>query len=90
MYTTNCKSCRQHGHSSARSPLCPDHQPTKKELLKAAFPQAYKQFMVSITLGSFLRIDGQGDRLERFQEKVIERSTFLRQIIYRAQIFVNS
>ncbi|CEG81639.1 hypothetical protein RMATCC62417_15813 [Rhizopus microsporus] len=43
------------------------------------------------TLKEWLTIDEQeeDDKLERYQRRIIEPSSFLRQVVYRAQIFVN-
>ena len=56
-----------------------------------AFPESYQRFTISLTLESFLTIDEQGEdnKLERYQRRIIEMSSFLRQVVYRAQIFVN-
>lgn len=56
-----------------------------------AFPDSYQRFTVSLTLGSFLKINEQGepDKLVRYQRRISEQSTFLRQVVYKARIFVN-
>jgi hypothetical protein len=87
-----CKSCGLQGHSTAASHICPNHQFTLKERLSMAFPESYQRFTISLTLKSFLKINKQeepADKLEQFQRRVIELSTFLRQVVYRAQIFVS-
>lgn len=56
-----------------------------------AFSNSYQRFTVSLTLGSFLKINEQEepDKLMRYQKRISEPSTFLRQVVYKAWIFVN-
>ncbi|GAA5809320.1 hypothetical protein MFLAVUS_002727 [Mucor flavus] len=86
-----CKSCGQQGHSSAVSRMCPNHQFTLKERLTMAFPESYERFTISLPLQSFLKFDEEeeGERLEQYQQRITELSSFLRQVIYRAQILIN-
>lgn len=86
-----CKSCGQPGHTTAASRMCPNHQFSLKERLEMAFPESYQRFTISLTLGSFLRFDEEEDpnKLLRYQERISELSIFLRQVVYKAQIFIN-
>jgi hypothetical protein len=56
-----------------------------------AFPESYERFTISLPLKSFLTVDeeDEGERLEQYQQRIIELSSFLRQVIYKAQILIN-
>lgn len=85
-----CTSCGLSGHSRATSLLCPNHQATLKERLKTMFPISYNRYTVSLTLKTFLRgSENDPNKLERFQETIKRMSSFLRNVVYRAQLFIN-
>jgi hypothetical protein len=85
-----CKSCGQPGHTTSASSLCPNHEHTIKERLKMAFPTSYQLYTVSLTLKSFIRRDeGNPNKLLEYQERIIAQSSFLREVVYRAQLLVN-
>lgn len=85
-----CKSCGQPGHTTAASHSCPNHEYSIKERLQMAFPTSYKLYTVSLTLKSFVRHDeGNPNKLLGYQEIIIELSSFLREVVYKAQLLVN-
>ncbi|KAI8061405.1 hypothetical protein BDF21DRAFT_455741 [Thamnidium elegans] len=55
-----------------------------------AFPTSYQLYTVSITLKSFIRQDeGNPNKLLEYQERIITQSSFLREVVYKAQLLVN-
>ncbi|KAI8097816.1 uncharacterized protein B0P05DRAFT_567806 [Gilbertella persicaria] len=78
------------GHTRATSRDCPNHEFSIKELLERAFPNYHQRYTTSLTLKLFLRHKQEDpNRLERYQNIIVRQSTFLRAVIYQAQIFVN-
>jgi len=55
-----------------------------------AFPISYQRYTTSLTLESFISPDEEEpNKLERYQERIIRQSSFLREVIYKAQILIN-
>ncbi|KAI8085967.1 uncharacterized protein B0P05DRAFT_570147 [Gilbertella persicaria] len=76
--------------SRANTVYCPNHEFSIKELLERAFPNSHQRYTPSLTLKLFLRHKQEDpNRLERYQNIIVRQSTFLRAVIYQAQIFVN-
>ncbi|KAI8079100.1 uncharacterized protein B0P05DRAFT_637594 [Gilbertella persicaria] len=87
---TVCTFCGQSGNTRATSRDCTNHEFSIKELLERAFPNYHQRYTTSLTLKSFLRHKQEDpNRLERYQNIIVRQSTFLRAVIYRAQMFVN-
>jgi hypothetical protein len=58
-----------------------------------AFP-SYNRYTVSLALKSFLRYENQNqqsndEKLEQYQDRIITLSSFLREVLYMAQVFEN-
>ena len=82
---TICSSCKQGGHSSARSSDCPDHDFNINELLLRDL-QNYTKYTVSLTMESFKH---NNDSLDLCRNKIILLSSFLRQVVFKAQTYIN-
>lgn len=55
-----------------------------------AFPNSYQLYTVSLTLKSFIKLDEEDpNKLERYQERIIVQSSFLREVVYKAQLLIN-
>lgn len=83
-----CKSCNNTGHSSARSKDCPNHDFTLNELIQRKFGNNYQRYTVSIPLKSFMKHTIEGE-FEQPLSKIKSLSIFLRNVVFKAQIFVN-
>lgn len=79
-----CTSCKSPGHGSSRSSECPNHTPTKDEILKAAYGTDYEVYARKVYLTSILR-----QQYHPFIERVTALSDFIRNVVFRAQLFVN-
>lgn len=80
-----CASCEEVGHRSSASPLCPNHNPTKKEVFQTNLGSNYKAFTRKLPLTAIVKEEYQ----ELLRQKVITTSRDLRHIIFRAMCFVN-
>lgn len=85
-----CKSCGQSGHNSARFYDCPNHEFTLVKLLKRHFPNSRQWYTKSLPLNYFIiSNDGNSNKLTQYQDRIVVLFSFLRQVIYKAQILVN-
>ena len=80
-----CSSCGQTGHSSSRSSLCPNHNQTIKEKTKLVLGTKVEHFTRRVPFNSVVRPEHQ----DLLRQKVCELSMFIREIVFRAQVFVN-
>ncbi|KAG2200602.1 hypothetical protein INT47_007346 [Mucor saturninus] len=88
--TLICKSCDTSGHSSARSKLCPNHNYTLQKLIEKDIGAKYQRYTISLPLKGFLNeTDDDDDRLQKAVNKIQDLSSFLRLVLFKAQIFVN-
>lgn len=83
-----CTSCNNTGHSSSRSKECPNHNFTLQELLERNFGSRYQRYTVSLPLKSFVRTADE-DAYNEVLEKIKNLSTFLREVVFKAQFFIN-
>ncbi|ORE14247.1 hypothetical protein BCV71DRAFT_276345, partial [Rhizopus microsporus] len=81
-----CKSCSQTGHKSARSKECSNYKATLDEALKNELGDNYERFTRKVYLKAVIRPEYK----ESFTEKIIKLSVFIRNILFRAQLFVNA
>ncbi|KAI7899840.1 uncharacterized protein BX663DRAFT_175972 [Cokeromyces recurvatus] len=61
-----CKSCKNMGHSSARTKECPNHNFTLKELLNRNLGFNYQRYTVSLPLKSFVSAANQNVYVQNF------------------------
>ncbi|CAO3670008.1 unnamed protein product [Rhizopus stolonifer] len=80
-----CKSCGAPGHTSKRSPVCPNHDLPLLQLLNRDF-DAYQRYALSIPLDSFIT---NNNNIQSAREKIILQSAFLREVVCKAQLFIN-
>lgn len=80
-----CNSCGRTGHSSSRSPICPNHRQTIAERAKLVLGTNTESFIRRVPLNSVVR----GQYHELLHRKICELSSFIREIVVRAQIFGN-
>lgn len=83
-----CKSCNNIGHPSARSKECPNHNYTLTELIERNLGAKYQRYTVSLPLKSFASTVDE-DVYNRALEKIKSLSTFLRKVVFKAQLFIN-
>ncbi|CEP07860.1 hypothetical protein [Parasitella parasitica] len=84
-----CKSCGQTGHSSARSHDCPNHGFTLAERLCRDLSKSHQRYTVSLPHESFLISEDDQNRLMQYQQTITRLSSFMREVIYKAQVFIN-
>ncbi|KAG1639716.1 hypothetical protein G6F44_007556 [Rhizopus delemar] len=82
-----CKSCGESGHSSARSKQCKNHNYTIQEVIEKKIGLNYQRYTISVPLRSFLPIPD--DAFNNTLRKIKSLSMFLRNVMYRAQLFIN-
>lgn len=80
-----CTKCKQPGHSSANSPLCPDHIPRKTAVFKENLGDNYQAFTRRIPLDNCV-FDEYRDT---FKERIIEACSDVRYLVFKAKTFVN-
>ena len=80
-----CKSCGQTGHRSARSKEC-SYKATLDEAMKNELGGNYERFARKVYLDAVIRSEYK----ESFTEKIIKLSAFIRNVLFRAQLFVNA
>ncbi|KAL0079056.1 hypothetical protein J3Q64DRAFT_1839190 [Phycomyces blakesleeanus] len=72
-----CNSCGAQGHSTKRSPICPNHDMTLLQLLNRDLGP-HQRYTLSITLDSFI---SNNDHIQRARGRIIVQSSFLRELI---------
>ncbi|ORE06611.1 hypothetical protein BCV72DRAFT_328462 [Rhizopus microsporus var. microsporus] len=81
-----CKSCGQMGHKSARSKECSNYKATLDEALKNELGDNYERFTRKVYLETVIRPEYK----KSFTEKIVKLSAFIRNVLFRAQLFVNA
>ncbi|CEJ03335.1 hypothetical protein RMCBS344292_17321 [Rhizopus microsporus] len=81
-----CSSCQEEGHKSARSRVCRNYNLKLKELLQIKLGSNYQKYTVSIPFASFCR---ETLKKSNFLKKIKAISGFIREVILKAQLFVN-
>ncbi|CEP20186.1 hypothetical protein [Parasitella parasitica] len=84
-----CKSCAQTGHNSARSHDYPNHEFTLAERLCRDLSKSYQRYTVYLPFESFPISEDDQNRLMQYQQTITRLSSFLREVIYKAQVFIN-
>ncbi|OAD68502.1 hypothetical protein PHYBLDRAFT_173492 [Phycomyces blakesleeanus NRRL 1555(-)] len=72
-----CNSCGAQGHSTKRSPICPNHDMTLLQLLNRDLGP-HQRYTLSITLDSFI---SNNDHIQRARGRIIVQSSFLREVL---------
>lgn len=85
---TVCSSCKNSGHTSARSKDCPNHDPTLNELIQTKLGNNHQRYTVSLPLKSFFKKENESS-FENSLLKIKALSSFLRDVTFKAQVFVN-
>lgn len=80
-----CVSCGEADHASSRSPACPNHRPTIKEKTRELLGENPQTYTRVLPFDSIVREPYR----EEFRDGVIRISSFLRNVVCRAQVFVN-
>lgn len=83
-----CKSCKNYGHSSASSKLCPNHKMSLQERIETHFGTEYTRYTISIPLRSFY-LPQNMHGFDQAVEKVKSLSMFSRKVMSSAQLFIN-
>ena len=81
-----CKSCGQTGHKSARSKECSNYKAILDEALKNEIRGNYERFTRKVYLEAVIRPECK----ELFTEKIIKLSAFIRNVLFRTQLFVSA
>ncbi|KAI7892609.1 uncharacterized protein EV154DRAFT_400804, partial [Mucor mucedo] len=84
----SCKSCGESGHSSARSKQCSHHNFTIQETIENKIGLNHQRYTMSIPLRSFSPTSDD-DTFDNTLNNIKSLSMFLRNMIYKAQLFVN-
>lgn len=80
-----CKSCKQSGHSTSRSSSCRNHRATKQETFKENLGVEYRAFTRKIPFDNIV----EEEHARFLKPAILSASNDLRNMIFRAQIFVN-
>ncbi|GAA5794871.1 hypothetical protein HPULCUR_000219 [Helicostylum pulchrum] len=83
--TSVCTSCKKTGHKSSRSSACKNHNINKKEILSMNLGKKYQPFTFKIPLDKCVK----QEFLPRLKAFAISSSRDVREIVFRAQLFVN-
>jgi hypothetical protein len=83
--TITCSSCGRSDHKSARSPKCVNHTPLKAAVLKKKLGAEYTYFTKKIPLENWISTKYKST----FQRNVVLACSQVREVVYRAQLFVN-
>lgn len=82
-----CTSCRLPGHRSCRSNACPNHKPSKKEALQERLGCTNpEKFTRKLPFHLAVRTEFQ----EMVHERPVALCGFVREVVFRAQLVVNS
>src|ERR1700731_547108 len=81
----NLISCGEPGNNSARSKICENHKLTIDEKERLVLGDKREHFVRRIPISSIVRQQYQ----TQLQQKITELSAHIREIVTRAQVFVN-
>lgn len=84
--SAECKSCHQVGHSTANSPLCPNHIKPKKEYVQDILGPHTTMFTRKIPFDKCVRDDIDKNS---FQKKIRDTCEDVRSLVFRMKLFVN-
>jgi hypothetical protein len=80
-----CSSCGEVGHKKSTSTKCRNHKLSVDETLRETFGSKYERFTRKLYLDSVIRPEYKNI----FVSRIIALSELVRNVIYRAQLFVN-
>ncbi|KAI9476218.1 MAG: hypothetical protein EXX96DRAFT_540759 [Benjaminiella poitrasii] len=80
-----CTSCGEQGHRTSRNPECRNHNFTLTQLLNRDLGE-YERYTLSVTLDPSIT---NNNHTQTAQNKIILLPTFLREVVYKAQLFIN-
>ncbi|ORE01598.1 hypothetical protein BCV72DRAFT_320863, partial [Rhizopus microsporus var. microsporus] len=82
---SSCTKCKQAGHTSASSPLCPQHILRKTEVLKLHLGEHYQAYIRNVSFDNCI--------LDQYKTKlkinVIETCSSVRYLIFKAKLFIS-
>jgi hypothetical protein len=79
-----CTRCNEKGHKSSKSPLCRNKKKNKTQQIKDLLGN-HESVTRKIKLETIVR----EQHAERLTQNIVEMSAFIRNVMVRAQIFVN-
>ena len=83
--SVRCTNCKGIGHKSSRSPDCPRHIPSKLEVMNQNLGTGFQSFTRKLPFDACVK--------ERYRSvlknRILSASEDVRQLLFRAQIFVN-
>lgn len=82
---TVCASCGQSGHANARAAACPDHRPNIKKKIRVVLGSQTEEFTRVVGYDSVVR----NQYHDVLHDKIVELCAVIREIVIRAQVFVN-
>ncbi|KAI9018615.1 hypothetical protein CLU79DRAFT_795567 [Phycomyces nitens] len=80
-----CSKCKQRGHRSARSPLCPQGILSKEQVIRANLGDKYKAYTRKLGFDNCV-LDTYHTKLK---SSVIKACSTVRHLVFRAKLFVN-
>lgn len=80
-----CTSCKSVGHKSSRHPDCPNHISSKLEVMNRKLGTGFESFTRKLPFDTCVK-ENYRDMLKN---RIISASDDVRQILFRAQLFVN-
>ncbi|ORE05201.1 hypothetical protein BCV72DRAFT_293584 [Rhizopus microsporus var. microsporus] len=80
-----CSSCKQTGHKSASSPVCPNHMLSKNEAFSRNLGQQFKTFTRKLPFDQCAHSSYQS----ALKSRIISACEDTRQVVFRAQLFIN-
>ncbi|EPB83721.1 hypothetical protein HMPREF1544_09515 [Mucor circinelloides 1006PhL] len=81
----NCSSCQEEGHSSARSSQCKNYNPKLSERLQIRLG-SHQRYTLSVP---FETLCNDNPNKANALKKVKDISSFVREVLFKAQLFVN-
>lgn len=80
-----CKSCGNFGHATAASKACKNHIKNQDGILQEKLGNNFQRYTRKIKFETVLRDEYK----TKFTEKIVTLSAFLKEVIIKAQFFVN-
>ncbi|KAG2208537.1 hypothetical protein INT47_010233 [Mucor saturninus] len=84
--SSKCSSCQEEGHNSARSRQCKNYNLNISELLQIKLGPNYQRYTLSVPFDTFcFNTQNKTSSLK----KIKDISSFIREVLFKAQLFVN-
>ena len=80
-----CSNCKSTGHKSSRSSECPNHISSKLEVMNRNLGTNFQTFTRKVPFDDCVKDDYKGV----LKNKIMSTCEAIRQIVFRAQLFVN-